>query len=73
MELEQKFEEVGKADRRTFEIKVSEFEDLPAPLLKNLKPVAGKEGFVQIPTGYAKEESVMKYIKNDKTRERLQF
>jgi Zn-dependent oligopeptidase len=38
-----------------------------------LKPVPGKEGYVSIPTGYQKEESVMKYITNAETRKHLQF
>jgi len=54
IDMGQKFEVVGKSDHRTFEIKVSEFEDLPGPLMKALKPVPGKEGYVFIPTGYQK-------------------
>jgi hypothetical protein len=44
--MEEKFEEVGKSDHRTFDIKVSEFEELPPALMKKLKPSQGKEGYV---------------------------
>ncbi len=72
-DLIKKFDEIDKADNRTFEIALSEFEKLPPAISKSLKPVPGKRGFVIIPIGYKKEESVMKYITNAKTRERLPY
>ena len=54
-----KFSKTAKSDNRTFEIKVSELKNVPDPIMKGLKKVPGKPGYIFLSTGHTKEESII--------------